>query len=498
MDEHMRDFESPSSWHISGMKRLVRQPSLHHDALLQQEKAGNFSHPYCKPRMTHVVILSKTASYGHYLGSLIEHLDLSYKLVLDNKKQIDDALSPQPCATVLENDPPGEAWRKLTTRHSKIPFIIIDGSKQGVEPNPQNCTVLSKPLDVSSFWMALDKAVNGKQKSRALLQKDSDSFPLIIGASRAAKNIRKDIARVAPTEFPVLLLGDTGTGKGLAALAIHKASQRGSSQFMEINCATLPVNLMESELFGYKQGAFTGAWRDKPGKFQLAEEGTILLDEISEMSLYMQAKLLQVLQEGEFSAVGGMENVKVNVRIIAASNSNLKKLIGDGTFRSDLYYRLAVITMRLPSLKERKEDILPLANYFMDKYSNVYHKHGLRITDQLLSLLEAYDWPGNVRELENVIKSFVALENEAMVCEQLQKRIESREPETIQEISLPQRFDLESDFSLRKFSGKAAEKAERKLIQRAVQETNGNKKRAARLLGVSYKCMLNKIKEYGM
>jgi two-component system response regulator AtoC len=267
---------------------------------------------------------------------------------------------------------------------------------------------------------------------------------------------------------------------------------------MEINCATLPVHLMESELFGYKQGAFTGAWRDKPGKFQLAEEGTILLDEISEMSPYMQAKLLQVLQEGEFSAVGGMENVKVNVRIIAASNSNLKKLIDDGTFRSDLYYRLAVITMRLPSLKERKEDILPLANYFMDKYSNVYHKQGLRITDQLLSLLESYDWPGNVRELENIIKSFVALENESMVSELLQKRIESREPQSIQEIALPQRFDMESDFSLRKLSDKAAEKAERKLIQRAVQETNGNKKRAARLLGVSYKCMLNKIKEYGM
>jgi transcriptional regulator with PAS, ATPase and Fis domain len=255
---------------------------------------------------------------------------------------------------------------------------------------------------------------------------------------------------------------------------------------------------MESELFGYKQGAFTGAWRDKPGKFQLAEEGTILLDEISEMSPYMQAKLLQVLQEGEFSAVGGMENVKVNVRVIAASNSNLKKLINEGSFRSDLYYRLAVITMRLPSLKERKEDILPLAIYFMDKYSNVYHKQGLRITDQLLSLLEAYDWPGNVRELENIIKSFVALEKESMVSELLQKRIESREPQSIQEVALPQRFDMHQDFSLKKYADRAAEKAEKKLIHRAVQETNGNKKRAARLIGVSYKCMLNKIKEYGL
>jgi two-component system response regulator AtoC len=333
------------------------------------------------------------------------------------------------------------------------------------------------------------------------------SEPFLIGNSPRIREIRRDIRKVSDTDLAVLLLGETGTGKGVAALSLHNKSSRHRNQFMEVNCANVPHSLLESELFGYRKGAFTGAWQDKSGKFEEAANGTVFLDEISEIPPQMQAKLLHVLQDGEFSPVGSVENVRVNVRIVAATNANVGSLIKNGLFRKDLYYRLAVIHLHMPPLKERKEDILPLTSYFLEKYSKLYKKPPMEPSQKLLWNLEKHEWPGNVRELENTIKTYVALENEDIVLDNLRKCMKKGErtgrnqktkhdvSDNIDPISL---FYSYPGISLREITDMVGEKAEKTIIKQAVNATKGNKKRSAELLGVSYKSILSKMKTYGI
>lgn len=312
--------------------------------------------------------------------------------------------------------------------------------------------------------------------------KQEHRFQNIIGNSREMQELYERVSQVANTNTTVLLRGESGTGKELIAQAIHYNSQRSEAPFIRVNCAAIPENLIESEFFGYEKGAFTGALARKKGRFELADTGTIFLDEIGDLSPMTQVKLLRVLQEHEFERVGGLETIKVDVRIIAATNANLEDRIARGTFREDLYYRLNVFSIYLPPLRERKSDILLLADHFMLKYGRQFGKSIQRISTPAIDMLMRYHWPGNVRELENCIERAV------VVCED----------QVIHSYHLPPTLQTaESSNTLPRWSlSESVANYEKELIQDALKSTRGNQAKAARLLGSTERIIGYKILKY--
>jgi two-component system response regulator AtoC len=291
-----------------------------------------------------------------------------------------------------------------------------------------------------------------------------------------------DIARhVAGTDVPILILGESGVGKDLLANYIHGHSDRAHAPFVRVNCAALPAELLESELFGYDQGAFTGAGRSKPGKFELAHNGTVFLDEIGEMSPHLQAKLMHALQDGEFSRLGARWPIKVNVRVLAATNRKLQEAVLKGEFRNDLYFRLNVITLDIPPLRERRGDIVLLCKYFVEKYGKKYSSSVQAFPPDLLEACVWYDWPGNVRQLENVVKRHLILPDGDIISE-------LRSP-------VRQAF-VQSSPSLKEIGGLAAEEAEKNVVLTMLQQTGWNRKESARRLHISYKAFRNKLKRW--
>jgi len=291
-----------------------------------------------------------------------------------------------------------------------------------------------------------------------------------------------DIARrAAQTDVPVLILGESGVGKDVLARFIHRHSSCANGPFIKVNCAALPDELLESELFGYEQGAFTGAARAKPGKFDLAHNGTLLLDEIGEMSPHLQAKLLHVLQDGEFSRLGARWPTRVNVRILAATNRNVQEAVRKGEFRNDLYFRLSVINVEIPPLRERRSDILSLCNYFLEKYREQYGSSIQALPEDLLQACVWYDWPGNVRQLENILKRFLILADSDVVSE-LWADGSARTQATSR--------------SLKQVGDHAADEAEKAIAIDMLQETGWNRKESARLLQISYKAFRNRLKRW--
>jgi len=323
----------------------------------------------------------------------------------------------------------------------------------------------------------LDENVQLKRKLH-----EEFSFGNIIGNSHEIREVYEQVAQVAYTDTTVLIRGESGTGKELIAQAIHYNSLRSGKPFIQVNCAAIPENLIESEFFGYEKGAFTGALSRKKGRFELADGGTIFLDEIGDLSLMTQVKLLRVLQTQEFERVGGTETIKVNVRIIAATNANLEELITKEKFREDLYYRLNVFPIFLPPLRERKTDILLLADYFMLKYSRKHGKTVKRISTPAIDMLMRYHWPGNVRELENCIERAVLLcEDQVIHSYHLPPTLQTAESSgTIPRLSLTN----------------AVESYEKELIQDALKTSRGNKAKAARLLGITERMIGYKIRKY--
>ena len=312
--------------------------------------------------------------------------------------------------------------------------------------------------------------------------------------SPAMTAVRDTIAKVATTSAAVLLTGESGVGKEVVARAIHRASPRSANQFIKVNCAALPGELLESELFGHQRGAFTGAHRDKPGKFELAEKGTILLDEIGEVPLRLQAKLLHVLQDGEFARVGGERILHTDVRVLAATNRDLAAEIHAGRFREDLYYRLNVIEVRIPPLRERREEIPVLIDYFL-KTANAAYRRSVDIPPSTRRLLLEHSWPGNIRQLENVIKRVVVLGSAAGVYEELAA---SARPSLPAASPMPPVIEAGGQLDLKSIARRAARDAERIAIADMLQRTRWNRAKAARLLGISYKALLYKIVDCGL
>jgi len=319
-----------------------------------------------------------------------------------------------------------------------------------------------------------------------------EQFPIVWGRSEKMQEVLRVMDQVAATDITVLVRGESGTGKELVAREICARSRRRDRPFVKVNCAAIPSGLLESELFGYEKGSFTGAVTRKPGKFEFANHGTIFLDEISEMHPSLQAKLLHVLQDSEFSRLGGDEDVSVDVRVITATNRQIEKELQNGNFREDLYYRINVVSIHLPPLRERMEDVLELAEFFMRKYAGIFDKEYVPLAKNTLSLFHSYHWPGNVRELENIIKKIVVLENQESALRDLGMAAGHGVPENGNPNGQPQRF------SLKKVGKHAAQEAEKQLILETLLQTRWNRKKAADLLDISYKALLYKIKQSGI
>lgn len=334
----------------------------------------------------------------------------------------------------------------------------------------------------------------------------SAEYPVIVGESNAIKSLKEKIEKVSDKNVTVLIRGESGTGKELVARAIHLKSKRREQNFVPVNCAAIPSELLESELFGYTKGAFTGATHDKPGKFEKANRGTIFLDEIGSFSLPLQAKILQALEDQKVSRLGSVAETPIGARIIAATNSNLEEEIVKGTFRSDLYYRLHVISIVVPLLRERKEDIFLLTNYFMEKYSNELNKDPIHIDDSVEEHFQKYEWPGNVRELENIIKGIVVLQKLDIVYTDLKlggvtekKEEEEEEEEGLglwDDSKIEQLIKDKKDVCLKTIRRQYIAEVERGAICKALELTHWNRKSAAELLQVSYKTLLNRIEEF--
>jgi two-component system NtrC family response regulator len=382
-----------------------------------------------------------------------------------------------------------EVLKQIRRENEQVVVIIIT-AYGSVDNAVEACRLgaddyLTKPFGQEQLLFVIEKAVRFRQlqeENRQLRTEVTEKYRLgnIIAHSAAMEPVIQMAMQVARSNATVLLTGESGTGKELFARAIHYNSPRASKPLITVNCPSIPDNLLESELFGHVKGAFTGALRDRKGKFELADGGTIFLDEIGDLKESVQAKLLRVLQEHEVERLGGSEVIRVDVRVIAATNKNLEELVKQGRFREDLYYRLNVVPIHIPPLRERKEDIPFLVDTFVRKYAG---EQSFTVEPEVYSLMQAYHWPGNVRELENVIERAIVLSHEPRLT------AESLPPHIGQPAAaLP--FELDASLTL--------EEIERRAIQAALKKSGGNRTRAAQLLGIPRHVLLYRLKKFGM
>ncbi len=412
---------------------------------------------------------------------------------------------PPPDAVLLDlvlPEPDGfEVLRRVRAREAQLPVVVLSAlahAEDVVRAMKLGATdYLPKPFEPSELDLVLRRALEAQRRPAPeprLAGADEGGPPILSGAM---VRVRELVERIADTDVPVLLVGESGVGKDVIARRIHARSRRAARPFVKINCAALPAELLESELFGHEKGAFTGAHAEKPGKFELAHQGTIFLDEIGEMDPRLQAKLLQVLQDEEFYRVGGKRPVRVDARVLTATNRVLEEAIRQGTFREDLFYRLNVVTVRVPPLRERREEIAPLVRHFVEKYRRRYGGGLEEVPPEVLERFLRHDWPGNVRELENLVRRLVVLRDPAMVLGELVARPAALPPvpNTVRD---PATLPLGEDEPLKEVARRAARVAEREAILRALKRTGWNKRKAARRLQVSYKALLYKIRDCGI
>ncbi len=313
---------------------------------------------------------------------------------------------------------------------------------------------------------------------------------VIFGKTDTMQALRSRMDKVASANVPVLIHGESGTGKDIIARMIHGLSPWKTGPFVKVNCPAIPGTLLESELFGYEKGAFTGAYGMKPGRVEMAHRGTLFLDEISELDLSLQSKLLQLLQDGQFCRIGAQEDKKVEVRIVCATNRQLETEIENGGFRQDLYYRINVVNLFMPPLRDRRSDIEVLAHYFLEYYNRKYNCRAKPLSNELMSVLQKYQWPGNIRELENLIKRYVILGSEDVITSELVVRSEK-------DMFNPE-INLDGPISLKKLTRQATRELERKIILKVLQANHWNRKQAAKALCISYRALLYKIRDAGL
>ncbi len=462
-------------------------------------KVGGKSNP-------HIVVIDGDPAILDYVKSI---LDDRFKVtILTEAEQLNHTLRQSPAPDLLlmdwniaEDASDENALGLLAKTHAAKPSLPIVMFACSAELNEVvaatqmgAASVILKPFRKADIDLAIEKCLEtaGKQEAEA----DVEEIPLnentsFVRSCKRMKEIESQCTLVARADIPVLILGESGTGKEVAAMLIHKLSARSQRNFLKVNCAAMPADLLESELFGYEQGAFTGAVKSKPGKFELCDRGTILLDEIGEMPSVLQAKLLQVLQDGTFSRLGSRVSVKVDVRVIAATNIDIKAAIAQKTFREDLYYRLNGFTLKMPPLRERIEEIPILAGHFMRKVATKYECEPLSVSPALMQALSGYSWPGNLRELENTIKRYLVLADERAIIEELN-------PSLGHGLQISPVDGQENDRSLKHLVRNLKGGAEAAAIAQSLEGSGWNRKAAAIDLQISYKALLYKIKQYNL
>ncbi|EFH5932366.1 acetoacetate metabolism transcriptional regulator AtoC, partial [Escherichia coli] len=392
-----------------------------------------------------------------------------------------------------------KALKEMRSHETRTPVILMTAYAE-VETAVEalRCGAFDyviKPFDLDELNLIVQRALqlqSMKKEIRHLHQALSTSWQWghILTNSPAMMDICKDTAKIALSQASVLISGESGTGKELIARAIHYNSRRAKGPFIKVNCAALPESLLESELFGHEKGAFTGAQTLRQGLFERANEGTLLLDEIGEMPLVLQAKLLRILQEREFERIGGHQTIKVDIRIIAATNRDLQAMVKEGTFREDLFYRLNVIHLILPPLRDRREDISLLANHFLQKFSSENQRDIIDIDPMAMSLLTAWSWPGNIRELSNVIERAVVMNSGPIIfSEDLPPQI--RQPVCnageVKTAPVGER-NLKEEIK----------RVEKRIIMEVLEQQEGNRTRTALMLGISRRALMYKLQEYGI
>ncbi len=397
--------------------------------------------------------------------------------------------------------------QKLKIVDPLIPVLVFSDEEhfsKGTLSGPfEGVYAVGPGLDIKEMATILEKAI--EQRPHADIAPD---FPVLIGQSQEIQKIREKIHRIANKDITVLITGESGTGKELIARSIHYHSPRKDGPLLKINCGALPDELLESEVFGFQRGAFTGAHKNKPGRLEMAHGGTLFIDEIGDLSLSLQVKFLQVLEDKTFSRLGGVQDKIVDTRVVAATNTDLWEMVRKGKFRKDLYYRLNVVHIEAPPLRRRREDILLLTDYFLNKYCYEFKKDPLELTPSVISLLQTYQWPGNVRELENLVRRAIVLRDWDFLFKEL-----DLDPSLGGDDAWPmendsgifvwgeeqmKRFFQEKDFSLKSITKTYVSEVEKRAILKALKQTRWNRRQAANLLGVSYKTLLNRIAEFGM
>jgi two-component system, NtrC family, response regulator AtoC len=401
-----------------------------------------------------------------------------------------------------------ELLGRVAAEFPDVPVIVItahgtvDSAVQALKAGAFD--YITKPFEQEELKKVIAKASRAHEIERQNVHAPTRAGekPPLVGHSAAMRQIFEIVARVADSPSTVLITGESGTGKELIARELHLGSPRRDKPLIKVNCAAIPKDLVESELFGYEKGAFTGAVGSKPGRFELADGGTLFLDEIGEIPIEMQVKLLRALQESEFERVGGIKTLKVDVRLIAATNRDLKSLIADGRFREDLFYRLAVVPISLPPLRDRREDIPLLVQHFVAKYDQRLGKRVERVDDEAMQTLLAYSWPGNIRELENLMERSVLFADGPVI-------LGTSLPDALRERSAGATIPIAavgplgaiaapSGASMKEIVRQAQAELEKELISRALEETGGNVTRAAKRLQISRKSLQVKMKELGL
>jgi two-component system response regulator AtoC len=463
-----------------------------------------------------VLVIDDDPGVRDYMEALVSRQGYEVFAAVDGEEALRNLDTTRPDLVTLDVVLPGmdglKTLDKLKQRLPDVPVVMLSGHGQArniVEAMRRGASdFLRKPFEVEELELAFQKALEKRalkqevERLRGRARSEAD-FMLLTGDNPKMREIRDIIEQVADTDITVLIRGESGTGKEVVARTLFQLSDRRNQPFVKVNCAALPSELLESELFGFEKGAFTGAHKRKLGKFEYANHGTIFLDEISEMHPSLQAKLLQVLQDGEFSRLGSESDVHVDTRIIAATNRNLEEAVADGTFREDLYYRLNVVTVHLPPLRDRREAVPLLVEQFLQKNNEQYRKNVTQLSPETMEIFTKYHWPGNVRELENLVRRMVVLGNEDAVVEEIKltgSRQQAREEtsESLDLGALGADFSSEQGIDLKAISRRAAQLAEKGVIEKVLQETRWNRKEAAQRLQISYKALLYKMKENGL
>jgi len=449
--------------------------------------------------MSRVLVVDDDESVRQFLQEVLEDAGYTVVLASGGLAALAEAGGGEFDAVLMDNRMPDleglAALEELRRRRLDVPVILM--TAYGTTATAINAMQLgafdyvTKPFNLDELVGTVAKAVQRRKLSRGqgLLNGDpaGDGVEELMGSSPVMQDVYKQIGRVADSPATVLLLGESGTGKGLVARTIHNHSGRRDRPFVKINCATIPDNLIESELFGYERGAFTGAARQKQGKFEAAHLGTVFIDEVGELSPALQVKLLRVLQEKEFERVGGNETIRVDVRVIAATNRDLELCVREGTFREDLFFRLNVVTIKLPPLRERADDIRELAGYFLAKYSREFGKKIAGFAPAAMEALLKFDWPGNVRELENVCERAVVMASGPVIL-----------PEDLPlSLSVPILPDMPAITAGRSLKEIVAD-VERQVILKVLRENNWHRGAAAQALGLNRRSLYAKMKEYGL